>query len=165
MATLRPLVIDDLSRLLELCPQAWEQYRSVLSPTEWQALESNVRNPATYLSLLQRGRGYGWCDENSVLQGVAWIIPSGIADDIYEQTWCQLRYVSVHPDLAGRGVGKGLVQGCIQDALDHAESTMALHTSEHMHRAQKIYEGLGFERVRELPRRFGMRYWLYTKTL
>jgi len=41
------------------------------------------------------------------------------------------------------------------------EKTIALHTSEFMDAARHIYEGLGFIMVKEIPPRYGKRYWLY----
>lgn len=41
------------------------------------------------------------------------------------------------------------------------ERTIALHTSEFMDAARHIYESVGFVKVKEIPARYGKKYWLY----
>jgi hypothetical protein len=47
---------------------------------------------------------------------------------------------------------------------DRAE-VIALHTSELMINARRMYERLGFQQDIELPRRLGIRYWRYVLKL
>ena len=76
--------------------------------------------------------------------------------------WSYLRLVAVHPDQSGKGIAKALTQLCIDRAIQTNEHTIALHTSEFMDAARYIYEGFGFELLKEIDRIFGKRYWIYT---
>jgi len=42
---------------------------------------------------------------------------------------------------------------------------MALHTSEMMRSARHIYEKIGFNILKEIEPRLGVKYWLYTLEL
>ncbi|MDB5249085.1 MAG: hypothetical protein JWQ40_3479 [Segetibacter sp.] len=70
--------------------------------------------------------------------------------------------VGVHPGYTGQGIAKTLTQTCLEKAKDLNEKTIALHTSELMDAARHIYESPGFTILKEIPNRFGKRYWLYT---
>ena len=75
--------------------------------------------------------------------------------------WSYIRFVSVDPLFGGQGIGRKLTTMCIDQAKDNGEQTIALHTSEIMTNARRIYESLGFEVLREIDQRLGKRYWLY----
>ncbi len=157
--------IDDLQELRELGIASWSQYREHLDADSWQKLLRNVSDLASYQHLLDSGTGFLCKDELGQTVGMAFMIPSGTATDIYQAEWCQLRFVTVHPAASGRGIGRALVERCIAEARLQAEHTMALHSSELMLKARRIYESMGFQLLREIDQRFGQRYWLYTLRL
>lgn len=92
-------------------------------------------------------------------------ISSGKADDVYREEWARIRFLTVHPDYEGRGVGRVLAENCLRLAENNGEKLIALHTSEVMQNAMKLYEHLGFICDREIDHRLGKHNWLYTKTL
>jgi len=57
-----------------------------------------------------------------------------------------LRLVAVDPQARGRGVGRRLVQACVQVARRAGKEVATLHTTEQMVAAQRIYRTLGFRR-------------------
>lgn len=69
--------------------------------------------------------------------------------------------MGVDPAHRGLGIGRQLTQLCIDEARNRGETTLALHTSEFMDQARKMYERLGFQKVRELAPMYNKRYWLY----
>jgi len=57
-----------------------------------------------------------------------------------------LRLLAVDPGARGRGVGRRLVQACVQAARRAGKEVATLHTTERMVAAQRIYRALGFQR-------------------
>jgi ribosomal protein S18 acetylase RimI-like enzyme len=96
---------------------------------------------------------------------MAFIVLSGNPTEIFQSNWSYIRFVSVHPNHSGKGIGKYLTQLCIDFAKQNNEQTVVLHTSEFMNKARHIYESLGFAILKELEPRLGEKYWLYTLTL
>ncbi len=57
-----------------------------------------------------------------------------------------LRLLAVDPGIRGRGVGRRLVEACVQVARRAGKEVATLHTTEQMVAAQRIYRSLGFRR-------------------
>ena len=64
------------------------------------------------------------------------------------------RVLAVDPAAEGHGVGRGLVEACINAAREHGRHRIVIVTMAWMHRAHRLYEGLGFERRPDLDLRF-----------
>jgi len=59
-----------------------------------------------------------------------------------------IRLLAVDPGARGRGVGRRLVEACVQLARRAGKEVATLHTTEQMVAAQHIYRSLGFRRDR-----------------
>ncbi|MBX2904938.1 MAG: GNAT family N-acetyltransferase [Taibaiella sp.] len=160
----RRAVTADLDGLHIVSKNSFGQYKDHLTEEGWQQLNTNLQNKSRIEEIEQKAQIVVCCDGATIV-GMAFLVPHGNPDDIYDESWCHLRMVGVLPGYGGRGIGKKLTEMCIQQARENGETTMALHTSELMHAARHIYESLGFTILKEIPARFGMRYWLYTKQL
>jgi GNAT superfamily N-acetyltransferase len=57
-----------------------------------------------------------------------------------------IRATAVHPAARGRGVGRHLVDACIERAAACGAGAVALHTARFMTGAMRLYESAGFER-------------------
>src|SRR3990170_867768 len=57
-----------------------------------------------------------------------------------------VRMVGVRAEDRRRGVGRRLMEGCIDEARRAGKSLVTLHTTERMTAAQRMYESMGFER-------------------
>lgn len=64
------------------------------------------------------------------------------------------RVLAVDPAVEGHGVGRALVMACIAAARAHGRHRIVIVTMAWMHRAHRLYEGLGFERRPDLDLRF-----------
>jgi ribosomal protein S18 acetylase RimI-like enzyme len=73
--------------------------------------------------------------------------------------------VTVLEKYEGMGIGQQLTERCIDFARTQGEQVIALHTAEFMDKARHIYEKIGFRIVKEIPPRYGKRYWLYEMNL
>lgn len=60
-----------------------------------------------------------------------------------------IRMLVVAPAAQRRGIGAQLVRACIERAERAGKRRISLHTTPAMEGAQRLYEGLGFERAKE----------------
>lgn len=60
--------------------------------------------------------------------------------------WAGSRYLAVHPDVQGRGIGTKLTHACIGAAVAQGAPAVGIHTVSFMRAACKLYERLGFRR-------------------
>lgn len=155
---------EDVAQMQALALSSWTRFEPLLTEANWQLLYNNLSNPDTYMALLEKGESWV-CTVGDTLVGMAFWIPSGHPDAIYQTDWSQIRFVTVHPAYGGKGVGRKLTEWCIERARQNNEQNIALHTSEMMENARHIYESMGFAIVKELEPRLGKRYWLYTKMI
>nr|WP_262903574.1 N-acetyltransferase [Niabella beijingensis] len=139
----------------------WSQFRGELSVEHWEQLSATLHNEQTYEELLVTGKSILCETSTGQLAGMTFLIPSGNPTVLYPANWSYIRFLTVHPDHSGKGIGRRLTADCIALARSSNETTIALHTSEMMRPACHLYESLGFKIEREIGPRLGKRYWLY----
>jgi ribosomal protein S18 acetylase RimI-like enzyme len=57
-----------------------------------------------------------------------------------------VRMLGVRPDAQGRGIGRALMDACIDIARENGKTLMTLHTTHRMTAAHRMYESMGFVR-------------------
>jgi len=152
--------VSDIPKLQALGIVSYGQFQPVLSPDNWNRMYSFLTATNSYTDLFQHATCFVCVNEEDIV-GMAYLIPSGNPTDIFQTDWSYIRMVGVHPEFEGNGIGKTLVQMCIGQAMKTAEQIIALHTSEFMNPARRLYEKMGFKQIKELEPRFGKKYWLY----
>lgn len=152
--------IQDKIKLQQLGLRSYEQFKAVLSEDNWNKMNDFLSAETSYTDLLDRSKCYV-CESDGHLIGMAYLVPNGNPTEIFNDNWSYIRMVGVDPDFTGNGIGKKLIQLCINHARETKEEIVALHTSEFMNSARYIYENLGFNQVKELDELFGKKYWLY----
>ncbi|MCE3229583.1 MAG: putative acetyltransferase, family [Bacteroidetes bacterium] len=150
---------EELSKLRELGLLSYSQHKDVLGEN-WNTMEKNLKSDAFWDKLLGISVPFV-CEDYNKIVGMAFLVPSGHPDEIYQADWSHIRMVGVDPAYSGKGISKKLTQMCIEQAKENGEKIITLHTSEFMNAARHVYEGLGFTIMKEIPPRFGKRYWLY----
>lgn len=77
------------------------------------------------------------------------------------------RMLGVAPGTTGRGVGRALVEACVERAREAGRTGIAISTSPEMAAARRLYERLGFRRVpaRDFDPVPGLRLWAYVLAL
>ena len=156
---------NDVSDLTALGIKSWAKFQEEMSAENWVKLYTNIASESTYKALLDQSASILCVTEAGDIIGMAFLVPRGNPTDIYDASWSYIRFVSVDPDFAGKGIGRQLTIKCIELAKSNGEQTIALHTSEFMANARHIYESLGFTILKEIDPRFGKKYWLYTLEL
>lgn len=158
----RQATTSDVTGLKQLAINAWSPFKKELTDEHWQTLSNNISNQNTYSDLLKMSICFVCENGNAEIIGMAFLVSSGNPTDVFEKEWSYIRFVSVHPNYGGQGIGKKLTEMCIDLAKKNKETIIALHTSEMMNAARHIYENFGFKMIREIDTRLGKKYWLYT---
>jgi ribosomal protein S18 acetylase RimI-like enzyme len=152
--------IHDLEQCMQLGIASYQQYSQILTAENWEKLNGFLHDKEGLANMISKYILFV-CESENKIVGMAFFIPSGNPFDIYQDDWSYIRYVGVHPGHTKKGVGKKLVEMCIEKAKELNEKIITLHTSEFMQAAIHLYESLGFTILKEIPPRFGKRYWLY----
>ena len=156
----RNATIADQEQLKIIGLNSFGQFKDQLTPDNWKKLETYLIGENTYPDLLANSTCFV-CEYDKKIVGMAFFISHGNPTDIFQEDWSYLRMVGVHNDYSGKGIGRQLIEICIDYARKTGEKNIALHTSEFMDAARHIYESMGFIRVREIEPRFDKKYWLY----
>jgi ribosomal protein S18 acetylase RimI-like enzyme len=69
--------------------------------------------------------------------------------ELLEEGEAGIRMLAVLPEAQGRGIGRALVEACIERARASKRTALMLHTTPWMAAAQHLYESIGFERFAE----------------
>lgn len=67
-----------------------------------------------------------------------------------EKNTSGFRLLAVNPSARGKGIGKLLIQECIEKAKAKKHSQIVIHTTMAMQTAWKMYENIGFKRSEDL---------------
>ncbi|SDD15346.1 Acetyltransferase (GNAT) family protein [Niabella drilacis] len=153
--------IADLQQLLRLGIEAWSGFEKDMAAADWQRLSGSIHSEQTYRELLSVSECLVCVTGEGRIVGMVFLVPQGNPTDLYPSDWSYIRFLTVSPDFGGRGIGRKLTEDCIAWARRNGETVVALHTSEMMSNARRLYEHLGFSIVREIEQRLGKRYWLY----
>ncbi|MDQ6477635.1 GNAT family N-acetyltransferase [Dyadobacter sp. LHD-138] len=151
---------EDMDGLQKLGLNAYGQFKEVLTDENWIKLHASLTNENMYPNLLAKSVCYV-CETGEDIIGMAFFISNGNPTDIFQADWAYVRMVGVHTAFGGNGIGKRLMEKCIERARETGEKIIALHTSEFMDAARHIYENMGFKQARQLEAMLGKRYWLY----
>nr|WP_294790150.1 GNAT family N-acetyltransferase [uncultured Mucilaginibacter sp.] len=156
--------LADIPQLKELGLIAYGQYAETLGADHWAQMQQNLSNEAMFADLLSKSTCFIARHANEII-GMAFLLPSGNPVDVYQADWSSIRLVAVHPSHQGKHIARTLTQICINQAISNGEKTIALHTSSMMPAAMHVYESFGFKIIKDLGKRFGQQYFLYTLDL
>ena len=86
-------------------------------------------------------------DDGTLLGAVTYVPgPGSPTAEFTEADAAGIRMLAVAPTAQGRGVGKALVEACLERARAAGKSQVILHTTDWMTSAHRLYERLGFDR-------------------
>ncbi|WP_460473705.1 GNAT family N-acetyltransferase [Emticicia fontis] len=158
--TFRKGEIKDIEKLKLIGLNSFGNFKNQLTEDNWEKLNKYLTGENTYPELLNQSTCFV-CEHDGEVVGMAFLIPRGNPTEVFREDWSYLRMVGVDAAYAGKGLGRRLIEICLDYARANGETVIALHTSEFMDAARHLYESMGFNRVKELPSRLGKKYWLY----
>jgi GNAT superfamily N-acetyltransferase len=135
---------SDLPAARRVLLAAYQEYAATLPPavfgrylTDLLDVESRAGAGGEVLVAERGGRAVGTVTyyPEAADQGFGW--PAG---------WAGLRALGVEPRARGLGVGRALLEACLERALAAGAPEICLHTAEFMTAAVAIYEAAGFRR-------------------
>lgn len=156
----RTATTADKPQLIELGLMAYGQFKDQLGAENWEEMRQSIISEANWYWMFAKSLPVVATDDDRIV-GMAFLFLSGNPWQMYPADWSYIRFVGVHPDYEGQGIGTKLTRWCVEKACESGEKTIALHTSELMLGAQHIYKSAGFKQVDQLPDRFGIKYWLF----
>jgi ribosomal protein S18 acetylase RimI-like enzyme len=117
-------------------PELWDRYRDNILAT--------LQAPAPAQQFV--------AERAAAIVGAVLLYPPGVALPGAQgrMPWPEVRLLAVAPAGRGRGVGTALMQECVRRARAAAAPVLALHTTDLMGAAVRLYERLGFVRAPEL---------------
>lgn len=152
--------IEEIDKLKELGLASYVQFENELTEDNWVKMKVHLSSINFYSDLLNCSTCFV-CEDHNELVGMVYLVHKGNPTDIFDKEWCYIRMLGVAPEYSGLGIGKRLIQMCLDFAAEKNEHLIALHTSEFMNAAKYIYEKIGFRAIKELSPCYGKNYWLY----
>ena len=142
---IRDAAVDEADAVRELTLEAYAQYSDRMTPSAWVALLEAIQGA---LSTGGAARQIVAARAGSLLGSVMLFPPyaEAYSASAPRAQWPELRLLAVTPESRGLGVGKLLVNECIQRARAMGAEAIGLHTSVSMREAMQLYEKLGFRR-------------------
>lgn len=155
--------IEDFESLKKLGLIAYSEYLTILDTDNSKKLEEILNNDENLTKLISNSTVF-ICEIDNEIAGAVYFFSNGNPTELYKEDWCYFRSLGVNPKYRGLGIGNELTNMCVEYAKKTKEKTIALHTSEFMDTARKMYEKKGFIKEKEIIR-FGKKYWIFTKQL
>lgn len=140
----RPEELDDISRVIR---DAYLEYKVLIPPEVWNEYLQNIMDVRSRLDVADLIVAE---IEGRVAGAVTLYLEASRSDqEGWPAGWAGIRILAVDPSHRARGIGRALMQECLRRCRARGISTIGLHTTEAMDVARRMYERMGFVRVRE----------------
>jgi ribosomal protein S18 acetylase RimI-like enzyme len=156
----RPVRPDEYERAGEVTALAYSEFAP--GDSGWEEYRHRVADVA---SRADRALVLAAVEDGNIL-GTATLeldgrIPGGHERPPLAPGEAHLRMLGVHPEAQGRGIGRRIMEACIDAAREAGKSVMTLDTTERMEAAIHLYESMGFRRAPDLVFDDGFRLRFY----
>lgn len=135
---IRPVEPDDNAAIRDIILETLVEHRAIGGGFA----SSDRDTQQMFEAFLQEGRRYFVIEESGKVVGGA-----GIAPLPGEAGTCELVKMYFRPETRGLGLGKRLLQLCLDEAADMGYTQIYLETIEQMRAARGLYEHLGFKQI------------------
>lgn len=141
--TIREARDDELDIVASLVVDAYSEFAARMAPDAWSSFAQDIANvrgrtiDAQVLVAERDGRIVGTVTRYPDWRGA-------------QQDASAVRVLAVPPDERGSGVGRALMEQCIERARDEGKDRLVLAVTPEMEEARDLYDKLGFERDRAL---------------
>ena len=118
------------------------------APPDDEDWEHYLRDLADVAGRADRTELFVAVDEGRVLGCVTLELDRTVGDDDVElpPEMSSIRMLGVDPSARGLGIGRALVEACIDRSREAGKRVVTLRTTERMKVAQRLYESMRFER-------------------
>jgi predicted N-acetyltransferase YhbS len=136
---------DERAAIEALTWSAYKEYTTAMTPTAWRGLEAALINalatdvPVDRIVAIVDGK----------LVGSVMLYPPAVdsyGNQAAQASVPELRLLAVALEARHQGVGRALVEACIERARQQGATELGLHTSISMQAAMWLYEEIGFVR-------------------
>jgi ribosomal protein S18 acetylase RimI-like enzyme len=145
MIEIRAVEPEEFEEAGRVTAMAYEAFGRRASPTRgYLDRVADVRTRAEHarvLAAFEDGRLLG-----TVTLELEERIPGGHQRPPLEPDQAHVRMLGVHPDDQRRGIGRRLMDACVDEARRAGKRRMTLETTEAMTAAHRLYESMGFRR-------------------
>lgn len=128
---------------------SYRPYKEVLTPQHWEMLKTNLASANDQ----QPGVEVFVAEIDGHIAGSVALFPAGSSAyewDTQTMDYPEIRLLAVSAEFRSQGVGKALVEHCIDISTIRRQKTVGLHTGSFMENAIALYEKMGFKRVDSL---------------
>jgi ribosomal protein S18 acetylase RimI-like enzyme len=144
---IRDARLNELDEVSQILKRAYSQYADFLPDPDWKnyledIIDVRSRLPEVELIVAE----IGGCLAGTVTLYLKYATPPV---EGWLPGWAGIRLLAVDPYYRGRGIGRDLMDECIRRCRKQGIKTIALHTSEIMGVAKRMYEKMGFKRIPE----------------
>lgn len=127
----------------------YEQYKSLVSKDHWNALKSTLSSEND----LKEGVEIFVAEIDGKIAGSVVLFPGKMqayewATDVPD--YPEIRMLAIDKEWRGKGLGRALIQHCIETSRGQGDKEVGLHTAEFMTDALSLYTKMDFERKPEL---------------
>lgn len=140
---------SDRAKALEVTLSAFQQYAALI-PSRWEGYRENILETLSHPEPAEQILA----EEDGKIAGSVLLYPAGTpleSEDATEtRNWPEVRLLAVAPEARGKGIGAALMRECINRARRSGAAFLALHTTDMMQVAMRMYEKMGFVRAPEL---------------
>ena len=142
----REAAIEDFDRLGTICEAAYRALPGGELSDDYAAILRDVADRAKHDVVLA-----AYNDDGTPLGCVTYVrdLDSPSAEVMLEGE-AGVRMLAVDPSAWGRGIGRALMDACIELAREDGKQRVVLSSTTHMETAHRMYTKLGFRRMPEL---------------
>jgi ribosomal protein S18 acetylase RimI-like enzyme len=146
---IREMKLEEIETVRNLRLKSYKEYEQFVSKGHWEVLTNTLVSDNDMKS---NAKIYVMELDGQIVGSVVLFPPSIQAYDWSDtvQEFPEIRMLSVDPAIRGKGIGKALVEYCIEISKEEKHEKLGLHTASFMKKASSLYESMGFERLPEL---------------
>jgi len=147
---------NDSDEINRVAVEAFSEFKEKYS--DWEYIKKSVGSMAE----LDRNADIVIAEINKcVVGGVALVFPGKDKNKNIEKSWATIRVLVVSPNHRSKGVAKKLTLECLKLAKQKGYSCIGLYTSPIMTVAIRMYEKIGFKKIKSIGLICGVEYDLY----
>ncbi len=143
---------SEREQALEITLSAYAEYERVLRPEYWDSYRQHIVDTLTDLGAAEQLVAV----VGASLLGTALFCRPGssfgenVADAAMSPDCPEARLVAVAPEGRGQGVGRAIMEACVDRARSSGAPGLVLHTMAIMKASRSLYDSMGFVRAPEL---------------